>query len=120
NNIRHLPKEVVLECIMGLIEAGKTPERVEEADNFNDLIDAQFGPGLARYFMKPYNFKVWAHPIDHMSRDWLGERVAMPKIERILSNVLLDQDDIGWGPNNKFKFPLRGGTGGLYSPMLKY
>ncbi|MCU0464753.1 MAG: FAD-dependent oxidoreductase [Anaerolineae bacterium] len=120
NNIRHLPKDVVLECVMGLVEAQKNPERIEEATNFHDLIDAQFGEGLAKYFMKPYNFKVWAHPIQHMSRDWLGERVAMPSLQKILTNVLMDKDDVSWGPNNMFKFPLRGGTGGLYAPMMNY
>ncbi len=120
NNIRHLPREVVLECVSGLIEAGKSPEKMKQATNFNDLIDAQFGAGIAKYFMKPYNFKVWAHPVSHMSRDWLGERVAMPNLDKILKNVLLEQDDVAWGPNNKFKYPLRGGTGGLYSPMVQY
>jgi protoporphyrinogen oxidase len=120
NNIRHLPKDVMLECVMGLVEAGKMPERVARATNFNDLIDAQFGEGIAKYFMKPYNFKVWAHPISHMSRDWLGERVAMPNLERILKNILNDQDDVSWGPNNMFKYPLHGGTGGLYAPMANY
>lgn len=120
NNIGYLPREVVLECILDLIEAQKHPEAVQEATNFNDLIDAQFGAGIAKYFMKPYNFKVWAHPVTHMSRDWLGERVALPSLERILKNVLLETSDKGWGPNNKFKYPLYGGTGGLYTPFLKY
>jgi len=120
NNIRYLPKEVAFECVSGLIEAAKHPEKIKEATNFNDLIDAQFGPGMAKYFMKPYNFKVWAHPVSHMSRDWLGERVAIPDVQRILKNVLLEQDDVSWGPNNKFKYPLYGGTGGLYTPFMKY
>jgi protoporphyrinogen oxidase len=120
NNISYLPKEVVLECLLGLIEAGKNPDAVQQAETFDELIDAQFGVGIAKYFMKPYNFKVWAHPITHMSRDWLGERVAMPNVERILKNILLEQPDKGWGPNNKFKYPLYGGTGGLYTPFVKY
>ncbi len=120
NNIRHLPREVVLECIMGLVEAAKDPAKVAQATNFNDLIDAQFGAGIAKYFMKPYNFKVWAHPVSHMSRDWLGERVAQPSLDKIMRNVLLEQDDGAWGPNNKFKYPLHGGTGGLYAPMVQY
>src|SRR3712207_6873063 len=41
------------------------------------------------------NFKVWAHPITHMSRDWLGERVAMPSLDRILMNVLTQKADKG-------------------------
>lgn len=120
NNIHYLPREVVLECLMGLIEAQRNPSAVNEAETFDQLIDAQFGKGIAKHFMKPYNFKVWAHPVTHMSRDWLGERVAMPNVERILKNVLFDAADKGWGPNNKFKYPLYGGTGGLYTPFVKY
>lgn len=120
NNISYLPKEVMLECVLGLLEAQKHPEALSHADNFSDLIDAQFGVGIARHFMKPYNFKVWAHPVSHMSRDWLGERVAIPSLEHILSNIILGQSDKGWGPNNKFKYPLYGGTGGLYAPFVKY
>jgi protoporphyrinogen oxidase len=120
NNIGYLPKEVLLECLLGLIEAQKHPDAVKQAVTFDQLIDAQFGEGIARHFMKPYNFKVWAHPVTHMSRDWLGERVALPSVERILSNIILEKSDKGWGPNNKFKYPLYGGTGGLYEPFMKY
>jgi len=34
--------------------------------------------------------------------------------KRLLENVLYERDDVGWGPNNKFKFPLHGGTGEIY------
>jgi protoporphyrinogen oxidase len=120
NNIHYLPREVILECLLGLIEAHEHPDGVMEATTFDQLIDAQFGAGIAKYFMKPYNFKVWAHPITHMSRDWLGERVAMPNLERILKNVIYNSADKGWGPNNKFKYPMYGGTGGLYTPFMQY
>jgi protoporphyrinogen oxidase len=120
NNIQYLPREVVLECVLGLLEAQRNPEAVQQAATFDDLIDAQFGAGIAKHFMKPYNFKVWAHPITHMSRDWLGERVALPSLERILTNIIMEKPDKGWGPNNKFKYPLYGGTGGLYTPFVKY
>jgi protoporphyrinogen oxidase len=120
NNIRHLPREVVYECIMGLMEAHRSPQKVAQAQTFDELIDAQFGAGIATHFMKPYNFKVWAHPVSQMSRDWLGERVAMPDLQRVMGNVLLERDDVGWGPNNVFKYPLYGGTGGLYSRFMPY
>ena len=120
NNIRHLPKDTVYECIMGLMEAHRNPEKIAQAHSFDELIDAQFGAGIAKYFMKPYNFKVWAHPVDRMSRDWLGERVAMPDLQRVMGNVLLERDDVGWGPNNVFKYPLHGGTGGLYNRFMPY
>jgi protoporphyrinogen oxidase len=121
NNIRYLPKEITFECLSGLIEAqGQRDPR--SAKNFDEFIDSVFGDGIAKYFMKPYNFKVWAHPARMMNKEWIGERVAVIDVKRALKNVLLESDDFGWGPNNQFKFPLRGGTGEFYSrfgPILE-
>src|SRR3954468_5817704 len=113
NNIRHLPKEVTLECLTGLIEA-QTKRDQRGAKNFEEFIDAVFGDGIAKYFMKPYNFKVWAHPPKLMNKEWIGERVAVIDVNRAIKNVVMGTDDFGWGPNNQFKFPLKGGTGEFY------
>jgi protoporphyrinogen oxidase len=121
NNIRHLPKDVCYECLSGLIEA-QTQRDHKQAKNFGEFIDAVFGDGISKHFMRPYNFKVWAHPAEEMNKEWIGERVAVLDINRALKNVVLEQDDFGWGPNNMFKFPLRGGTGEFYKrfgPVLE-
>jgi protoporphyrinogen oxidase len=117
NNIKHLPREQVLECLLGLIEAQRDP-RV--SNNFEEWIVSTFGDGIAKHFMLPYNFKVWAHPPDMMSKQWMAERVSVVDTERVLRNVILDREDISWGPNNRFKYPLHGGTGGIYSAFLPY
>lgn len=117
NNIRRLPKELAYECMAGLIRAqtGRGPIKSHhEARNFGEFIDAVFGEGIAKCFMRPYNFKVWAHPPEMMNKQWIGERVAVLDFERALKNLVLEQDDYGWGPNNRFKFPLKGGTGEFY------
>jgi protoporphyrinogen oxidase len=113
NNIRYLPKEVTYECLTGLIEA-QTKRDHKSAANFGQFIDAVFGDGIAKHFMRPYNFKVWAHPAEMMNKEWIGERVAVLDINRAIKNVILGSDDFGWGPNNQFKFPLMGGTGEFY------
>jgi hypothetical protein len=64
--------------------------------------------------MRPYNFKVWAYPPEMMNKQWIGERVAVLDVDRAIRNIVLEQDDYGWGPNNRFKFPLKGGTGEFY------
>jgi protoporphyrinogen oxidase len=118
NNIRYLPKQAAYECLSGLIKAQTGKGAIASpgaAKNFGEFIDAVFGEGIATYFMRPYNFKVWAHPPEMMNKHWIGERVAVLDIDRALKNVVLAQDDFGWGPNNQFKFPLRGGTGEFYS-----
>ena len=117
NNVRYLPRQVAYECLSGLIKAQTGQGKVKSpslARNFGEFIDAVFGEGIARHFMRPYNFKVWAYPPEAMNKTWIGERVAVIDVERALRNLILEQDDFGWGPNNQFKFPLKGGTGEFY------
>jgi UDP-galactopyranose mutase len=117
NNIKGLDKETVVECVMGLIEAQKRQHRPA---NFREWIDASFGAGIAKHFMVPYNFKVWATPAEQMNYGWIGERVAVVDLEKVLRNLLFDRFDAGWGPNNTFKYPLKGGTGALWEGMRPY
>ena len=49
-----------------------------------------------------------------MSHRWIGERVSVVDAARVIQNIVLGQDDVAWGPNNTFSFPLRGGTGEIY------
>ncbi|HEX2719124.1 MAG TPA: NAD(P)-binding protein [Gemmatimonadaceae bacterium] len=120
NNIKYLPKEIVLECLLGLIEARREPLDLSRFRNFEELIHGVFGAGIAKHFMMPYNFKVWAHPPCMMNKEWIGERVSVVDIKRVLGNVVLDRDDAGWGPNSTFKYPRHGGTGGLFERMRPY
>ena len=120
NNIKYLPKEIVLECLMGLIEAQKQDFDLRRFRNFEEFILGVFGKGIAKYFMMPYNFKVWAHPPCMMNKEWVGERVSVVDIKRVLGNVVLDRDDAGWGPNATFKYPREGGTGGLFERIQPY
>ena len=118
NNIRYLPKQVTYECLTGLVEA-QTKRDHKAARNFKEFMDAVFGDGIVKHFMKPYNFKVWAHPAEMMNKEWIGERVAVLDVNRAIKNVVLGSDDFGWGPNNQFKFPLYGGTGEFYRRFEK-
>jgi protoporphyrinogen oxidase len=120
NNIKYLPREAVLECLLGLIEAQKQPMDLDRFENFEELIYGVFGEGIARHFMMPYNFKVWAHPPAMMNKEWIGERVSVVDIKRVLGNVVLDRDESTWGPNSTFKYPRYGGTGGLFERMQPY
>jgi protoporphyrinogen oxidase len=113
NNLRYLPKPVQVECILGAAAAAANGKSRESA-NFREWILASFGEGIAKAFMFPYNAKVWTTPLENMSKSWIAERVAVTDLKRMLESVLLGRDDVGWGPNSKFKFPLYGGTGEIY------
>ena len=115
NNIHRLPPDVFMECLMGIIDAQRSQL---PRDTFDEYITAVFGEGIAEHFMRPYNFKVWAHPLEMMGTGWQGDRVPTVDVRRILQNLLDDRDDVSWGPNNKFKFPLLG-TGMLYERIAE-
>jgi protoporphyrinogen oxidase len=116
NNIRRLPPELAWECVEGLLAAGAAAAKGHAAPpaDFGEWVSRVFGPGIARLFMIPYNFKVWAHPAQTMSHAWIGERVSVVDAARVIKNIVLGRDDVAWGPNNTFSFPLRGGTGEIY------
>jgi UDP-galactopyranose mutase len=110
NNLRYLPPEVSYECVEGLIDA---PGGNTEMD-FATWMASIFGAGITKYFMKPYNFKVWATPADRMQSRWIGERVSVVDYKRALKSLIFEEDDAAWGPNNLFMFPAEGGTGEIY------
>jgi protoporphyrinogen oxidase len=52
-----------------------------------------------------------------MDYNWIGERVAVTDLEKVLYNVLHEKDDLSWGPNNTFRFPEHGGTGAVWESV---
>jgi protoporphyrinogen oxidase len=119
NNIRYLPEKLIRLCLEGMAIAQNDERRIA---HFEDWIYTTFGEGMAKIFMIPYNTKMWKTPLKEMSYDWIAERISIVSMERIKQNIERRLDDIDWGPNNRFKFPLHGGTGGFFNkfaPFLK-
>ncbi|MBA3848424.1 MAG: amine oxidase [Opitutus sp.] len=112
NNIRRLPPADLEKCLLGLVEITRAPR--PRPENFGQWIDATFGPGIAEVFLRPYNSKVWAYAPEKLNAAWVGERVAVTDLGRVLHNLVQAKDDLAWGPNNTFRFPKRGGTGAIW------
>jgi len=120
NNLHRLDSTARWECVEGLLRAWQARRDGAEApapEDFYEWMQATFGPGITRHFMLPYNRKVWAvHPRE-MDYGWIGERVSVPDVFRVLRAVCTGQDDVSWGPNNRFRFPRRGGTGAIWQAL---
>jgi protoporphyrinogen oxidase len=115
NNIWRLPEAELQACIEGL-EAlqGRTHSKPR---TFRDWLLASFGAGICDSFLLPYNKKVWAYDPARLNVEWMGERVATVDLARIRENIRLQRDDVSWGPNSTFRFPLRGGTGAIWRSL---
>lgn len=118
NNLHRLDEAERSGCLAGLdaARAAAAGDGRKPAD-FERWIDATFGRGISELFMKPYNWKVWAHPLSMMDFAWIGDRVAVPDVEQVLKAVKTGRDNVSWGPNALFRFPLRGGTGAIWSAI---
>jgi protoporphyrinogen oxidase len=116
NNIRHLSPDALQECLNGLRVMRANPA---ETSNFREWMNAIFGKGIVKYFMEPYNRKVWGVPLETMGKEWLGERVSVVDLVRVERNIAEQRDEVNWGPNNRFKFPKFGGTGAIFEGIAR-
>lgn len=111
-NLKFLSNESMKECLEGLINRDQKVPPL----NFKEWILSNFGKGISDKFMMKYNFKVWAHPLEMMSHDWVSDRVAKIDAYEAVKNVLENQENSQWGPNNTFYYPLKG-TGEIYNKI---
>jgi protoporphyrinogen oxidase len=116
NNLHRLDPPDRWHAVEGLLAASAHANRLAPS-NFYEWILATFGTGIADLFMLPYNRKVWAHPLEQMDFRWVGERVSVPSLAEALKSICLNQDQVSWGPNRRFRFPLRGGTGAIWNSL---
>ncbi len=111
NNIHRLRQDQMNECLLGLYKAKKEARRPR---HFGEWLKFTYGAGIAKYFLTPYNRKVWAYSLDNMGFSWVGDRVSPVDISRIEHHIRTNKDDISWGPNAVFHYPKKGGTGELW------
>ena len=115
-NLHRLPDTDAAASLRGLEQAAAAQSDAMPG-NFGEWIDRTFGGGIAELFMRPYNRKVWARDPELMDWRWIGDRVAVPDLVRVRDNMRLHRDDVSWGPNNRFRFPRRGGTGAVWHAL---
>jgi protoporphyrinogen oxidase len=115
NNFWRLPPKEVVACLDGLQH--RQPPTSEYPSSFRDWLLEQFGQGICESFMFPYNQKVWGYDPSQLDARWMGERVAMIDLQRVIANTNARRDVQDWGPNATFVFPTRGGTGTIWQSL---
>lgn len=117
-NLGFLPEKVSRECTRSLLALAASNVRPDDT-NFLRYIETHFGEAISRVFMVPYNEKIWAHPLDQLSTQWLGDRIPMLDVKRATQGGIDGDDNQNWGPNSTFRFPLIGGTGEIWRCLAK-
>jgi len=109
NGVGHLPKEAIVECMAGYVEAHvgrRTGTPCPE--DFRRWIDWRMGDGFAKHFMVPYNEKIWSCDLSGMASSWVEGRVPEAPVEDILRSAI-GIDTEGYTHQAIFYFPLHGG-----------
>lgn len=111
-NTRGLPASAVLDCVAGFLETVHRPVPLDKNPDFLSWSRANFGDGVTRRFMKPYNEKLWQTPLGRMTTEWQGRFVPKPAAAEVLYGALADQNKL-FGYNASFRYPVRGGIQSL-------
>jgi protoporphyrinogen oxidase len=106
-NTYGLPPEVIKECLLGFVNT-LTKKRKHKINNFYDWIYDTFGEGIAKYFMVPYNQKLWQHDLRDIALDWVNWSIPKPSIEEVINGALgIKNRQFGYNP--VFYYPVKGG-----------
>src|SRR5262249_54595475 len=109
-NLYGLPPEVARECLLGFIEAWHRRQVAAPSlpANFEEFIHQQFGAGIARHFMIPYNHKLWGvHPRE-ITAEWCTRFVPVPRLDDVVRGAVGDvPPEMGY--NISFLYPRKGG-----------
>lgn len=106
-----LPKEVVAECLSGLV-AAKVGEGLPEPKNYQEWIRRSFGEGICKHFMYPYNQKIYGVPLDTLAANFAAKYIPQPDVDSVIKGALgLSKEALGY--NATFVYPKQGGIGAL-------
>lgn len=116
-NTYGLPREIVLECLLGLLKAkhpGDFNQLAPSAppQNFLEWIIQAFGEGIAKNFMVPYNQKLLGVNLTELMPAFAERFIPRPSTEDVLKGALgFSRESLGY--NAKFVYPREGGIGAL-------
>jgi protoporphyrinogen oxidase len=110
-NTYGLPQEVIKACLVGYIDAVVKREKrgagARRINTFEEYIYEQFGGGIAKHFMIPYNAKLWGvHPRE-ITADWCQRFVPEPNVRDVVAGAIAPPEE-EMGYNASFLYPSKG------------
>jgi protoporphyrinogen oxidase len=104
---------IVTECRAGLADA----DRGGGCCNFDEYIERQYGAGIARHFLRPYNEKLWGGDLTRIAVDWTEERMAAPK--GASERSFRDGTRTPLNSNTRVSYPAHGGFGEIFRALAR-
>jgi UDP-galactopyranose mutase len=118
-NLFGLPSTIVKECLLGFIKAAYANEDKMPLKTYEDWIRRNFGDGIAKYFMIPYNHKLWTVPLNDLAYNGANKYVPTLSLSEIIDGALgIKNNDFGY--NVYFKYPIYGGIGSIANALADF
>lgn len=111
-NLSLLSDNEKFECVRDFIESSF--KRKKRASNFKDWLKMNFGEGICKSFLFPYNSKFWIYPLESLSYEWCSWGIPVPHWMDVLRSALgeiingLGYNPVIYYPDGGIRqFPLR-------------
>ena len=85
-NLSKLPPAVAQECVSSFMDRHANKSEAEPITNFLEWLNQNFGEGIAKHFMVPYNKKFWNMPLEELSYDWAKRFIVVPSVEELMND----------------------------------
>ncbi|MFH1416476.1 MAG: FAD-dependent oxidoreductase [Elusimicrobiota bacterium] len=105
----YLPDNLKKECLREFLKTLNTVKKDKKKD-FLDWMTNEYGSGITRYFMKPYNAKVWqmnSKELKEITTNVIRRFFPHPSPEEIIDGAVTDRI-ISTGYNADFYYPRTG------------
>lgn len=104
-NLSLLPQREKFECVRDFIKASF--ERKRKPSSLKEWLEINFGDGICKSFLFPYNSKFWIYPLDSLSYEWCEWGIPVPSWEETLRSAL-GEEIKGLGYNPVIYYPEEG------------
>ena len=116
-NTYGLPSGVVEKCILGMADTVSARKTAQEL-NLAQWMHQNFGEGITKHFMYPYNHKFWTLAPEELIPDWTQGYVPQVNLKTVLDGAFsLKTKPLGY--NSEFWYPKSGGIDQIAKSMAK-
>ncbi|MCB4790833.1 MAG: NAD(P)-binding protein [Elusimicrobia bacterium] len=117
-NLFNLPAHIKNECLQGFINK-PAKDNADRIESFYKWSLETFGKGITKYFMKPYNEKLWTVPAKELTSEWVAPFVPQPTLQEVKSGAKKAQAK-RFGYNSYFYYPRKGGCQAFIDALVPH
>ena len=115
-NLYYLTEKQKQTCIEGVKHRKNI--RIYDDMPFIDWSKAMFGDGITKYFMQPYNQKLWNCNLKNLTAAWTAPFVPKPSTESIIDSAY-KKNKQKYGYNSVFYYPPNNGCQSMIDGFYK-